>query len=157
MVIMPVMWHVPRLSFTFLHLLFLKKKKKKIKIKIQNPSPLYPFSSQTHFLPPTVTWFSPTGTGVTPLLFLFSFYIEMEGQEDPDPTNPRRPTFVQLVQSDGKRGWSGGFGCQQQHRNPFSALLDSRSSVLHYCSWAPPLSSSPNVSSIILSPVQPFN
>jgi hypothetical protein len=47
MVIMPVMWHVPRLSFTFLHLLFLKKKKKKNQNQDSKPIPIFfpnPFS-----------------------------------------------------------------------------------------------------------------
>jgi hypothetical protein len=85
---------MPRLSFTFLAFLFLflfSQKIKQIKQIKTHPRDTHfhfpPFSSQTHFLPPTVTWFSPTGIGVT-LFFLFSVCIEMEGQEDPDPTNP---------------------------------------------------------------------
>jgi hypothetical protein len=93
---------------------FFKKKKKKIQNQDTKPIPgaaipifhFPPFSSQTHFPPPTVTWFSPTGTGVTRLLFLFSVCIEMEGQEDPDPTNPsaKDPPLCDECKAMGREG-----------------------------------------------------
>jgi hypothetical protein len=93
---------------------FFKKKKKNSKSRHKTHPrgaaiPIFhfpPFSSQTHFPPPTVTWFSPTGTGVARLLFLFSVFIEMEGQEDPDPTNPsaKDPPLCDECKAMGREG-----------------------------------------------------
>jgi hypothetical protein len=63
---------------------FEKKKKKKIQNQASKTIPAMPIFISPHFLPKPIFFlppshgFSPTGTGVTPLLFLLSVCIEME-------------------------------------------------------------------------------
>jgi hypothetical protein len=114
---------VPRQAFTFCSLKK-KKKKKKFKTKRQKPSPRSPFSFPPiffllpiFFLPPS-HGFSPTGTGVTPLLFLLSVCIEMEAKKTQIQRTQAPKTH--LCARSAKR-WKervgGCFGCRRQHRH----------------------------------------
>ena len=84
------------LSYTYIHKIHLRGTH--FQFPIFFPKPIFS-------LPPS-HGFSPTGTGVTPLLFLFSVSIEMEGQEDPDPTNPsaKDPPLCEECKAMGREG-----------------------------------------------------
>jgi hypothetical protein len=110
--------------FFFLKKIIIIKKDSKSRLKTHPRDTHFhfpPFSSQTHFLPPTVTWFSPTGTGVTPLLFLSSVCIEMEGQEDPDPTNPsaKDPPLCDECKAMGREGGVAVLDAHDNTATPF--------------------------------------
>jgi hypothetical protein len=147
------MWHVPRLLLLFFFFSFFQNQASK-------PIPAVPIFISPHFLPKPIFFlppshgFSPTSTGVTPLLFLLSVCIEMEAKNTQIQRTQAPKTH--LCARSAKR-WKERVEWRFWMPATAPPPLVSLSSVLRYRSRASPLSSSPTVSSIILSPVQHSN